>query len=250
MRLTSDRKDWEELGETDPEWAILSDPQMRGGGWDSEEFFATGPRDTAEVLRRFAELPSPRYGSALDFGCGLGRLTRALAGHFETATGVDISSPMIEGARRLNAEVPGARFVVNDRADLREVAEDESLDLVFSFIALQHVSSTEAIEGYLRDFVRVLRPGGMIAFQLPSHISPMRRIQPRRHAYRALRSVGVSPETLSNRLGLHPMAMRHLPVGRVREILTGAGATMIAAETDPPHPDFPGYLSTHYYATR
>jgi len=223
---------------------------MRGGGWNSAEFFATGPRDVAPALARFAELPSPRYDSALDFGCGLGRLTRALADSFSAVTGVDISSAMVEGARRLNTDVTGARFVLNDRADLREVAEDNSLDLVFSFIALQHVSSTEAIESYLRDFVRTLRPGGMLAFQLPSHISPLKRIQPKRHAYRALRALGASPETLNSRLGLHPMAMRHLPVDRVRQVLTDAGATLIAADTDPPHPDFPGYLSTHYYATK
>jgi len=250
VRLLSDQDDWDELGETDPEWAILSDPERRGGRWDSEEFFATGPRDTAAALGRFKELPNPVYDRALDFGCGLGRLTRALAGSFDAVTGVDISRAMVDGASRLNADVPGMKFVVNDRADLRDVADDDSIDLVFSFIALQHVSSTEAIVSYLKEFVRVLRPGGLVAFQLPSHISPIKRIQPKRHAYRVLRRVGFSPATLNGRLGLHPMAMRHLPLQEVREVLGGAGATVLAAETDPPHPDFPGYLSTHYFATK
>ena len=39
---------------------------------------------------------------ALDFGCGAGRLSRALAAHFEHVVGVDVSASMIETARALN----------------------------------------------------------------------------------------------------------------------------------------------------
>lgn len=48
-----------------------------------------------------ATLGHPRErGVALDFGCGVGRLTRALAAFFDRATGVDISSSMIEEAKK------------------------------------------------------------------------------------------------------------------------------------------------------
>ncbi len=250
MRLTADQRDWDELGTLDPEWAILSDPARRGGRWDTQEFFATGPRDIAKALERFAALDVPAYGSALDFGCGLGRLTRALAASFDEVLGVDISPAMIDGARRLNDDVPGAQFVVNDRDDLREVAADGSRDLVFSFIALQHVSSREAIVSYLADFVRVVRPGGLIAFQLPSWIAPVQRLRPQRHAYRALRRAGVPPRVLQGRLGLHPMAMRYIPQDEVRATLEGAGARVLDAVTLPRHEDMPGFRSTTYYATR
>ena len=43
--------DWEQLAELDPMWAILSSPEQRFGGWDDEEFFATGEREVAELLR-------------------------------------------------------------------------------------------------------------------------------------------------------------------------------------------------------
>lgn len=248
--LESDQRDWDELGSIDPEWAILSDAARKDGGWDRDEFLATGPRDIAEALERFAQLPSPSYGIALDFGCGLGRLTRALAGPFGSAVGVDISPSMVNGAERMNADLGNVSFAVNDRADLTEIAEDGSFDLVFSFIALQHVSSREAIASYITDFVRILRPGGLVAFQLPSWISPIKRIQPKRHMYRALRGIGVPTATLHGTLQLHPMAMRFLPVDEVLEVLTSAGAEVTGFDTAPPHDDFPGYRSTNYYATK
>lgn len=213
-----------------------------------EDFLATGPRDVAPALARFAGLESPVYGRALDFGCGLGRLTRALAEPFDEVVGVDIAPSMVEGARRVNADVPGVRFVVNDRADLRGVADDATFDLVYSFIALQHVSSREAILGYVREFVRVVRPGGLVAFQLPSRIAPHLRLQPRRHAYRLLRRSGVSPRVLQDRLKLHPMAMRFVPEHRVRAALEDAGARVVEIMHLDPSDDLPGFRSTWYYA--
>ena len=55
------RRTWDHLGESDPLWAILSDPQKRGNRWDLESFFATGRHEVDEVLRgvasRFPDVP-------------------------------------------------------------------------------------------------------------------------------------------------------------------------------------------------
>ena len=63
----------------------------------------TGEREIALLFHRFAELqlPAPR-GRALDFGCGVGRLTQALARRMESVVGADISPVMIDLAQRLN----------------------------------------------------------------------------------------------------------------------------------------------------
>jgi SAM-dependent methyltransferase len=250
VRLAADQREWDELGTVDPAWAILSDPERRGGKWSEDDFLATGPRDIAPALAHFAALEAPAYGSALDFGCGLGRLTRALSGSFADVVGVDIAPSMVAGARRMHADQPGLRFVVNDRSDLREVADDASFDLVFSFIALQHVSSREAIREYVREFVRIVRPGGLVAFQLPSWVTPLLRLQPRRHAYRVLRRGGVPARVLQDRLKLHPMAMRFVPEGDVRAALEGAGGRIVEIARVDPRDDLPGFRSTWYYATR
>lgn len=44
---------------------------------------------------------------ALDFGCGVGRLTQALAAHFDEVTGVDISPSMIKLAKKYSRHGDG-----------------------------------------------------------------------------------------------------------------------------------------------
>ena len=55
---------------------------------------------------------------------------------------------------------------LNPRPDLSLFA-DASFDLVFSHIVLQHIPWVH-VQGYLREFARVCKPGGWIAFQLPA----------------------------------------------------------------------------------
>src|SRR5690606_32735946 len=94
------RRQWEALGASDPYWAVLTDPTKRHGKWDKEEFFRTGAREIDGALSRAAAFGMPiRSGIALDYGCGVGRLTRALAERFERVIGVDISAAMLAQAR-------------------------------------------------------------------------------------------------------------------------------------------------------
>ena len=60
---------------------------------------------------------------ALDFGCGVGRLTQPLADHFEEVRGVDVSPVMLEQARQFNRHGDRCQYVWNDAADLRMFAD-------------------------------------------------------------------------------------------------------------------------------
>ena len=187
MRPDQQAQDWNELAQLDPYWVILTAADKRFGGWDSDEFFAIGTVEVAAMMERFERLGHPAQRErALDFGCGLGRITRALAQHFDEAVGVDISEDMVRRAQELNADVPGASFVVNVASDLARF-DDAAFDLVFSSIVLQHVPDRSAIEGYVAEFCRVVRPGGLVMFQLPSHIPAIYRTQWRRRLYGGLR---------------------------------------------------------------
>jgi tRNA/tmRNA/rRNA uracil-C5-methylase (TrmA/RlmC/RlmD family) len=102
MRLDRQAQDWNELARLDPYWAILTAAGKRYGGWDSDEFFAIGAVEVAAMMERFERLGRPQQRErALDFGCGVGRITRALAQHFEEAVGVDISKDMVRRAQEL-----------------------------------------------------------------------------------------------------------------------------------------------------
>ena len=166
MELENLRQNWTAFGGQDPLWAILSFPEKRGGGWELEEFFATGRADVDVVLGMLAERGiAIERGRALDFGCGVGRLTRALAEHFDSCDGVDLAASMIERARELNRDGERVRFHHNDAPDLR-LFGDGSFDFVLSLIVLQHMKP-DLMRGYMREFVRVLRPGGVAVFNLP-----------------------------------------------------------------------------------
>ena len=102
-QLRRQKREWENLGSIDPLWAILSDDQKKFGQWDLNEFFGTGENEIALILAEAAAMGRPlEYGSAFDFGCGVGRLSRAMKRRFKTCVGVDISDAMVRKARELN----------------------------------------------------------------------------------------------------------------------------------------------------
>jgi SAM-dependent methyltransferase len=159
------RATWGALGEDDPLWAILSRPDKRGGHWNADEFFAAGVAEIAGLERHCAQLGLPRERRrALDFGCGVGRLTRALAAHYAEVIGVDISPSMLAQARQLHAHLANVRFVENAQPRL-DFLPDASVDLVYSVITLHHIPAALQC-GYVREFLRVLAPGGMAVFQI------------------------------------------------------------------------------------
>lgn len=171
MSLNELQKNWDGLGRTDPLWAILAYPERHGRKWagDEDQFFATGRRAVDDVFTRLdtLELRPSRVERALDFGCGAGRLTLGLARHVALVDGLDIAPSMIRLANTYNTVPDRVRYHLNESGDLRAFADD-SFDFILSIIVLQHIPNTLTRE-YLTEFVRVLRPGGVAAFTLPSH---------------------------------------------------------------------------------
>jgi 2-polyprenyl-3-methyl-5-hydroxy-6-metoxy-1,4-benzoquinol methylase len=167
MNLEELRANWDELGSTDPLWAILSVPEYKGNRWSVEEFFRSGEAAVADILGRIGgELGLPaQHRRALDFGCGVGRLTQALADHFDEVDGVDIAPSMIDGARSYNRAGDRCTYHLNEREDL-EIFEDLRFDFVLSEIVFQHIQPQYALR-YIGEFVRVLSPLGLLVFQVP-----------------------------------------------------------------------------------
>ena len=161
------KRNWEAFGREDPLWAVLTEPSRKGGRWDPDEFLATGEREVAEV---FAELDAfgvaTMDGRALDFGCGAGRLTQALAGRFDRCDGVDIAASMIAAAEHLNRHGERVSYHVNPSADLA-LFGGETFDFALSYIVLQHMEPRYA-KRYIAEFVRVLKIGAVAVFSLPT----------------------------------------------------------------------------------
>ena len=153
---------WEGLAERDALSAILTDDSKAGGKWDLAEFMATGDAEIATVMSHLTAIghAPDRNGAALDFGCGVGRLTQAMARRFASCVGVDISQQMIQQAASLN-QYAHCRYVASSAARLP--FDDASFSFIYSNIVLQHVPRRFAKE-YLREFVRVLAPAGVLVF--------------------------------------------------------------------------------------
>ncbi len=165
MGLEHVKQVFEQYGKSDPMYAVLTDHARRGGKWDPADFFAHGREEITRVTQYLHDnqLTFPA-DQALDFGCGVGRLTQALYAHFSHVTGVDISSTMVAAAQQHNAAPDKVNYVMNDQPHLQLFA-DRSFDFVYSNITLQHVPPAPALR-YIGEFLRILRPDGLALFQV------------------------------------------------------------------------------------
>lgn len=167
MDLRELQRHWDTFGQQDPYWAILTDPARRGNRWSPDEFFETGRVEILGHLEQAARLGVPRqWRRALDFGCGAGRLTQAIADHVDSALGIDVAPSMIALARAHNRHGERCTYEVNDQPDLSRWPDD-SFDLIYTSRVLQHVEPRYST-AYVREFVRLLAPGGYLSFDLPS----------------------------------------------------------------------------------
>lgn len=138
------------------------------------DFIATGD----EFLRHFVELGGLRPDDAvLDIGCGIGRMARTVVPYLSAAgryEGFDVNREGIGWCRRRYRRFPNARFQVADlfnarynpggahRADeYRFPYDDASFDLAFATSVFTHLLP-EAVERYVAEAARCLRPGGRL----------------------------------------------------------------------------------------
>jgi SAM-dependent methyltransferase len=240
MLAHTHKTDWEELAALDPMWAILSEGSKRGNKWDVEDFFNTGKVEVDNLMNQ-VDAPTGGSGRALDFGCGVGRLTRGLLGYYREASGVDISENMIKRARELT---PQCDFRVNNSPDL-SIFPDRTFDLVYSNRVLQHQPSAAVTSKYISEFFRVTVPGGLVIFQVPYRKSIRNIFNLKRSAYHLLKRLGVRSEVIFARYKLHPMRMTALARDRAAAIIESSGGELLQQL-----PDASAHFAVMYFCRR
>jgi 2-polyprenyl-3-methyl-5-hydroxy-6-metoxy-1,4-benzoquinol methylase len=174
MYLNTD-KVWKQYGEVDPYFGVISHSQYHSGGFTDQvrdEFFQSGERQSEILMQTLREInPGFSPTRTIDFGCGVGRLTLALACESTSVLGVDISPGMLSEAQKNATErgVSNVRFA-------HEISG--RFDLVHSFIVLQHIPPRRGLP-IVRDLVSRVEPGGMVVLQVPYHASVWRRLKTR-----------------------------------------------------------------------
>jgi SAM-dependent methyltransferase len=157
------RSDWNRRAREDAHFYVAFGRRNQ----DDQEFLDSAAEVTHSLETEFSRLPhsSPELRSALEIGCGPGRLMRAMSGHFSEIHGVDISDEMIRLAGDQLKDIPQARVHVTPDSSL-SMFSDGSIDFVYSYIVFQHIPNREVVLNYLREAGRVLKPGGILRCQL------------------------------------------------------------------------------------
>lgn len=165
-------RSWHQFGEEQPFWSVLTSPEYRDQPQDAaiDRFFASGKAEVERFQKTLTRIGLGLDGrsTCLEYGCGLGRVTRHLAPHFERTTGVDISAAHLAKAKAL-AEAKGIGGI--DWLHLRsleQLADLPQVDVIYSLIVLQH-NPPPVIERIIKTFARILRPGGIAYFQVPTY---------------------------------------------------------------------------------
>jgi ubiquinone/menaquinone biosynthesis C-methylase UbiE len=143
----------------------LNSPSLNKAIWDSWNWSTAGeewsvsPTWKQSLTRCVLQKYVPSDSSILEIGPGGGRWTEALLDRARKYSGVDISSACVAHCRSRFAHEPHANFFVGSGSNLAMIATN-SIDAIWSFDVFVHINRTE-IEGYAKEFLRVLRPGGV-----------------------------------------------------------------------------------------
>src|ERR687890_500680 len=153
----------------DAKWGISYEPQ--------------GQAQVTGKLRKALRGDLGTYERALEIGAGTGYFSLNLlrAGVVEQAVATDISQGMLDALTASAAELGLADRVQAVRTEAERLPfPDDSFDLVFGHAVLHHLPDLDAS---FREFRRVLRPGGVVAFAgEPSHYGDRLAAWPKRAA--------------------------------------------------------------------
>jgi len=141
--------------------------------WDLKSFLASGEEDIARLVVPTLErcgvvLAGKRM---LEVGCGVGRMTHSFARRFEQVYGFDISHEMLSRARQIHRGETNILWLLSNGVDLACIASD-TIDFVFSYLVLQHLPEEPLAMRYIREMLRVLRPGCAFLFQFNGGFAP------------------------------------------------------------------------------
>ena len=160
MTISDQKVNWNRFAQINPYYAIMTIP---GQTWTEKDFYATGKKQIDYIMQSPLMIGRGK-GKALDFGCGVGRLTQALLTYFDEVTGIDISEKMLSLAREYNRS-DRCKYLLNKCAPVL-LSYDGQFDFVISCLVLQHIENADTAK-YIQELIRVLKPGGMFVFQLP-----------------------------------------------------------------------------------
>src|SRR5271166_5329161 len=155
--------DWQSMAETEPFYSVLTSEEFLSTNLDQaaiDRFYASGETDIGWVFDKLTyHFGAFEPKSALDFGCGVGRLTFAMARRASAITGVDIAPAMLDHANKRSAQLGQANV------QFQTEIPDDRVEWINSYIVLQHIPTGHGLR-ILRRLFDLVVPGGRISIQL------------------------------------------------------------------------------------
>jgi ubiquinone/menaquinone biosynthesis C-methylase UbiE len=161
---------WNNFGEVEPFWSVLTNPEYGYNNINEDlikNFYDTGI-GTVDFMETILQENGYTFNNkiVLDFGCGVGRLTKACLNLASECYGMDISENHLNVARK---NVPEAQyFLVEDYNQLPKLPNNP--DIIISIMVLQHVRP-DLIEHYINLLLKTLNVNGVALLHIPYHIN-------------------------------------------------------------------------------
>jgi SAM-dependent methyltransferase len=159
---------WDRRAGEDPYYFVHSEQEY--GRPDMEAFWGSGEEALSRLLSALG-VELRQTDTVVEIGCGVGRVTRAIAARAGRILALDVSERMLELAREHNPELANVEWVHGDGASLRPVA-DGAADAVISHVVFQHIPDSAVSLGYVTEMGRVLGPGGWAGFVFSNDPAP------------------------------------------------------------------------------
>lgn len=149
--MLDQKKYWEDSAKFGPVASVI-DPRDTLGFKNKYIIFV---RDQAIL----SVLPKDKRLSILDFGCGSGNLTKALASDVRRVVGVDISFDLLRLAKEQN-DPQVSSFLQFDGHSVP--LKDQRFDLALTYVVLNHIVNDDHLIKVLKEIHRVLAPQGKL----------------------------------------------------------------------------------------
>lgn len=166
--------EWRAWGKVDPLYGVatirkkaVDDPAP----WTEDDFYRLGEADWNSFYPWWEKYGVSRE-HCVEIGCGAGRITRQLAKYFRTVTGVDVSTDMVEYARK---HVDPSTVTLHVTDGFHWPLADNVATAVFSVHVFQHFDSRADAVRVLREVFRVMKPGATLMIHLPVIVWPWGR---------------------------------------------------------------------------
>lgn len=224
---------WDRWGRTDPYFGVLADPRFASSQIDAHraDFFESGQAQVASMLATFEQhFGALVRGSALDHGCGVGRLTIPLSAEFKQVVGVDVSPAMLAEAEA-NCSASAFANVQLAMSDDRLSKVGRTFDFVNSALVLQHVPVRRG-KLIIAELITRVAPGGGFHLHLSTR-TDKRRSRALWWASANLPGIKLLQNLLAGRDWNAPaMQMNNYSLSEVIDLLTARGVNQVLMKSE------------------